>query len=179
MKPFAALSGDTSRAGARRATPPSSGSGWRWLAGLAAAAWLSACGTVQPGMSQAQVIALRGQPTRVVALPSGTRLQYSLQPLGRQSTMVDLDASGRVVQVRQVLSANDFARIEVGRWTRADVEREFGPPAFVDRVASWPHDIMTYRWFEISDMFFWVYLDASNRVQRVGQGIEYHRDEDR
>lgn len=154
----------------------------RGCAGIALLVALGGCALFTPlqaGMTQAQVVALRGQPTRVVPLAAGTRLQYSLQPMGRQATMVDLDANGRVVQVRQVLNANDFARIEVGRWTRADVEREFGPPAFVDSVASWPHDIMTYRWFEISDMFYWVYLDANNRVQRVGQGIEYYRDEDR
>jgi hypothetical protein len=43
-------------------------------------------------------------------------------------------------------------------------------------VASWPHDIMTYRWFEIDNMLYWVYLDQNNVVQRTGQGIEFfHR----
>lgn len=151
------------------------------MAALAALTVLSGCAAftpVQTGMTQAEVVALRGAPTRVVPLPTGTRLQYSLQPWGRQVTMIDLDTTGRVVQMRQVMNATDFARIQVGQWTRADVEREFGPPAFVDHVASWPGDIMNYRWFEISDMFYWVYLDANNRVQRVGQGIEYYRDLD-
>ena len=32
---------------------------------------------------------------------------------------------------------------------------------------------MTYCWLDITqDMFFWVYLDASNVVQRTGQGME-------
>lgn len=141
---------------------------------------LSACAAfspVQPGMTRDEVVARFGTPTRVVALPSGTRLQYTGQPAGRYATMVDLDAAGRVVQARQVLNARDFARIEIGRWTRQDVERELGRPAFVDRVASWPFDIMTYRWFDMSDMFFWVYLDQNNVVQRTGQGMEFYRDE--
>lgn len=141
---------------------------------------LSACAAfspVQPGMTREEVVARLGTPTRVAALPSGVRLQYSGQPAGRYATMVDLDASGRVVQARQVLNARDFARIEVARWTRQQVELEFGPPAFVDRVASWPYDIMTYRWFDMIDLFFWVYLDQNNVVQRTGQGVEFYRDD--
>jgi hypothetical protein len=88
--------------------------------------------------------------------------------------MVDLDAAGKVVSARQVLNIRDFSRIEVDKWTRADVEREFGPPAKTDGVASWSGDIMTYRWLDGDQpMFFWVYLDAANVVQRVGQGMEF------
>lgn len=126
------------------------------------------------GASREEVIARYGQPTRVVPLATGTRLQYSQQPAGQYATMVDLDASQRVVSARQVLNPADFARIEPGKWTREDVEREFGHPASVGRVASWSDDILTYRWRDVSqDMFFWVYLDANNRVQRTGQGMEF------
>jgi len=129
---------------------------------------------VQPGMSREQVLASYGTPTRTVALASGTRLQYSRQPTGQTAVMVDLDAAGKVVSARQVLNPQDFSRIEVGKWTRADVEREFGPPAKVDGVASWSGDIMTYRWRDgVQDMFFFVYLDAGYVVRRVGQGMEF------
>ena len=47
---------------------------------------------------------------------------------------------------RQVLAENEFNRIVPGQWTRADVEREFGPPARIEHVASWTGPIMTYRW---------------------------------
>jgi len=89
---------------------------------------------------------------------------------------VDLDSSNHVVQVRQMLVESEFARIAAGQWTRDDVLRAFGPPASVDHVASWPGDIWTYRWHAVEDMFFWVYLDQSNVVQRTGQGVEYHTD---
>lgn len=139
------------------------------------AVWLlSGCAFsgVQPGMTRDEVASRLGQPSRVVALSSGTRLQYSGQPAGQWVVMVDLNLDGRVTTLRQVLNGNDFNRIESGQWTRQDVEREFGPPAAIDRVMSWPFDIMTYRWIEIDDMFFWVYLDQNNVVQRTGQGIE-------
>lgn len=141
-----------------------------------------ACGgcaynSVQPGMARADVLARMGLPSRVVPLATGTRLQYSRQSAGQQAYMVDLDTSDHVVQIRQVLAAAEFARIVVNQWTREDVEREFGHPASIDHVANWPTDIMTYRWFEVQDMFFWIYLDQNNVVRRTEPGVEYHHDD--
>jgi hypothetical protein len=152
----------------------------------ALAALLTACAgnpfngyAVQPGTSRDAVVASLGQPTRDLRLPAGERLQYSLQPFGQYAWMVDLDASGRVLRSRQVLTATEFNRIEPGKWTRDDVEREFGPPAMVDRVASWNGPIMTYRWNDGSDMFYYVYLDNANVVRRAHQGMEFHNAPDR
>jgi hypothetical protein len=144
---------------------------------LALALLLAGCASLSalpPGASREEVVARYGTPSRVLPLNAGTRLQYSRQPAGQTAVMVDLDAAGRVVAVRQVLTAQEFSKIEVGRWTRGDVEREFGPPALVDRVASWPGNIMNYRWLDnYQNMLYWVYLDERNVVQRTGQGIEF------
>ncbi|MEP6792420.1 MAG: hypothetical protein ABI907_13685 [Ramlibacter sp.] len=129
---------------------------------------------LQPGTTRDVVLTRLGKPTRVVPLPSGEeRLQYSLQPFGQFAWMVDLDSMGKVVRSRQVLNATDFNRIEPGKWTRADVEREFGPPARIDGVASWNGPILTYRWTDGSDMFYWVYLDRNDVVQRAHPGMEF------
>lgn len=130
---------------------------------------------ILPGTTREAVIARMGQPHRMVPLGSGERLQYTLQPVGRYAWMVDLDATGKVMQARQVLTANNFNRIEPGKWTREDVEREFGRPAWIDGVASWKGPIMTYRWRDLqgSDMFYWVYLDQRNVVQRAHPGMEF------
>ena len=136
----------------------------------------SACAvqSVKPGTTREEVVNSYGRPTNTVPLAAGTRLQYSLQPLGRSAVMVDLDASGRVVSARQVMNPTDFARVKPDEWTRLDVEREFGRPAMVDRVMSWPGDIMTYRWQDADQpMFFYVYLDGSNTVRRIGQAMEF------
>lgn len=136
-----------------------------------------AASAVRSGMSRDEVLARMGQPTQVLPLDAGTRLQYSRQPAGQQVFNVDLDASGRVVDIRQMLVAQEFQRIAVGQWTRADVERSFGRPAAVEHAAHWPGDIMTYRWYEGQDMFYWVYLDQSNVVRRAEPGVEYHFDD--
>ena len=150
---------------------------------LVSLVWLGGCallpfGGVTPGMSREDVLARMGQPGAVVAIPQGTRLQYSGQPTGQFAFMVDLDAAGRVLSARQVLNARDFARIEPGKWTKGDVLREFGRPAKVDRVASWQGDIMTYRWYDLQDLFYWVYLDGNQVVQRAHPGMEFRNDRD-
>ncbi|MEJ5989519.1 hypothetical protein WG902_05935 [Ramlibacter sp. PS3R-8] len=154
----------------------------RTVFALAAAALvLAACAhpwntvDVAPGTPRDEVIARAGQPVRVVPMPEGgQRLQYTMQPWGRYAFMVDLDASGRVVRSRQVLTAQEFARIEEGKWTGADVLREFGPPAQVDGVASWNGPIMMYRWKELggSPMLYYVYLDPQGTVGRAHQAME-------
>jgi hypothetical protein len=130
---------------------------------------------IQAGTPRDAVIAQMGQPTRVLPMQAGERLQYGTQPYGRETWMVDLDASGRVVQARQVLTDSNFQRIEAGKWTRDDVEREFGRPAWTDRVTSWSGPVMTYRWRDTanSSMFYWVYLDERNIVQRAHPGMEF------
>lgn len=142
--------------------------------------WLGGCSllpvrSITPGMSREEVISRMGQPTAAVRLASGTRLQYSGQPGGQFAYMVDLDASGRVLSVRQVLDEKEFGRIQLGRWTKSDVLNEFGPPARVERVASWPGDILTYRWYGMQDMFYWVYLDGNQVVQKAHPGVEERR----
>ncbi len=132
---------------------------------------------VQPGMSRDDVLSRMGQPSQVLPLDAGTRLQYSYQPAGQQVFNVDLDARGRVVQFRQMLVEQEFQRITLGQWTRADVERSFGPPAFVEHAAHWPGDILTYRWSNGQDMFYWVYLDAQNVVRRAEPGVQYYHDD--
>lgn len=153
----------------------------RRLCALAAALVLAACASpfagssIGPGATRDQVVAQMGHPTRVIPLANGgQRLQYSMQPAGQYAWMVDLDAAGRVTNSRQVLSEREFHRIVPGEWTRADIEREFGPPARVDRVASWQGPVMTYRWRDLqgANMFYWVYLDAQGVVQRAHPGME-------
>lgn len=152
--------------------------GWAGSAGLAAL--LAGCANpwraldLPVGTPRDEVLARAGQPVAQWPLPGGgQRLQYTLQPMGQQAMAVDLDAGGRLVQARQVLTAAEFARIETGSWTRTDVLRAFGPPAREDRVASWDGPVLTYRWTDGGDMFYWIYLDAQGIVRRAHPGMEH------
>jgi hypothetical protein len=152
----------------------------KFLRIAALACTLSACAVfgiaeIPPGTPRDQVIAKSGPPTRSVRLENGgERLQYSLQPAGQQSWMVDLDASGRVVRVYQALTENNFNRIQPG-WTAADIEREFGPPGKIDRVSSFNGNVWEYRWQDPlgGNMFYWVYVDPRGIVTRAHPGMEW------
>lgn len=152
---------------------------YRSLQVVVAAVVLAGCAVVDKvplGTARDDVIKVYGTPTQTIQLPNGgARLQYAFQPMGRKMVVVEVDAAGRVASVRQVLSEVEFARIEVGKWTRADVEREFGSPSLINHVGNWQGDIMTYRWRDTvgTDMFYWVYLDDNNVAQQVGQGMEF------
>jgi hypothetical protein len=143
-------------------------------------AFLSACavmnvGSVAPGTPRDQVLAKAGPPTRVVRLPDGgERLQYSFLPAGQQAWMIDLDSSGRVVRTYQALTQNNFNRIMPG-WTAGDVEREFGPPGRIDRVATFGGNVWEYRWQDPlgANMFYWVYVDPRGIVTRAHPGMEW------
>jgi len=147
---------------------------------MAAAALLAGCATpfgdlgIPAGTPRDQVIARAGQPTRASRIPSGERLVYSLQPWGRQAWVVDIDTSGRVSRVEQVMTEQHLARIQPG-WTREQVENEFGPPGHVDRVASWDGPILNYRWRDraYTDMWYWVYVDRQGVVRQAHPGVDY------
>ncbi|MES2414143.1 MAG: hypothetical protein V4614_10100 [Pseudomonadota bacterium] len=144
------------------------------IAVFSVALLLAGCAApLAPGATREEALARYGNPSAVVPLPAGTRLQYSGQPSSQSAVMVDLDAAGRVVSVREVMNTQGFARIAINQSTRADVVRELGRPAVVDHVASWDGDIMNYRWRDGGfDMLFWVYLDKAGIVRRTGQGME-------
>ena len=131
---------------------------------------------VAPGTPREEVIAKAGPPIGVWPLPGGgQRLQYTLQPMGYYAYMVDLDAAGRVVMARQVMTPREFLRIEDNVWTVQDIQREFGPPARIDGVANWKGPIYTYRWYEPGQgpMFWYIYFDTQGVVRRAHQGIDF------
>ncbi|MCY7369456.1 MAG: hypothetical protein LH479_00915 [Polaromonas sp.] len=146
-------------------------------AALASALLLGACaiGGGKVGMTRDDIVARYGAPGVVLPLASGeTRLQYSRQPAGQEAEMIDLDAAGRVVRVRQVLNLNEFSKIRPGEWTRGDVLREFGRPARIEHAGNWDGDILTYRWREhVLNRLFFVFVDRQGRVGRTQQGDEY------
>lgn len=135
-------------------------------------AMLTGC-AIQPGMTREEVLSARGRPTAELDRGGVHRLQYSGQPMGQSVLMVDLDTTGRVAQVREVMNLGEFSKIDIsGKTTRDDILWAFGPPAKIDGVASWQGDIWSYRWKEIDNMWFWVYFDTSGVVRRTQQGPE-------
>ncbi len=141
------------------------------LALLVLAVQISGCALPareKAGALRAEVVARLGQPTAVFALPAGERLLYSELPAGFAAYNLDFDASGRLVRNEQVLTQARFENLPVGIWTTADVQRTFGAPLRVERVARFEGDIWTYRFRQNSDpRLAHVHLDRQGVVRLV------------
>ncbi len=141
------------------------------LALLVLAVQISGCALPareKAGALRAEVVARLGPPTAVFALPAGERLLYSELPAGFAAYNLDFDASGRLVRNEQVLTQARFENLPVGIWTTADVQRTFGAPLRVERVARFEGDIWTYRFRQNSDpRLAHVHLDRQGVVRLV------------
>ncbi|WP_426305646.1 hypothetical protein ACN9MJ_24545 [Acidovorax facilis] len=141
------------------------------LAFLVLAVQISGCALPareKAGALRAEVVARLGPPTAVFALPAGERLLYSELPAGFAAYNLDFDASGRLVRNEQVLTQARFENLPVGVWTAADVQRTFGAPLRVERVARFEGDIWTYRFRQNSDpRLAHVHLDPQGVVRLV------------
>lgn len=141
------------------------------LALLVLAVQISGCALPareKAGALRAEVVARLGPPTASFPLPSGERLLYSELPAGFAAYNLDFDASGRLVRNEQVLTQARFENLPVGVWTTADVQRTFGAPLRVERVARFEGDIWTYRFRQNSDpRLAHVHLDRQGVVRLV------------
>ena len=135
---------------------------------------------VAPGTPQAEIVQRLGRPTSVHPLPTGTRLQYSLQPSGQQVYNLDLDAQGRLVRTEQVLEAGWLQRnVAPDRWTREDVLRELGRPALVERVWSFQGEVWTYRYLEANtNRQAHLHIDPAGVLRRLSFSDEQPIDSD-
>ncbi len=109
----------------------------RTLLGAALAVLLAGCALgryspsgVPAGASREDVLRVMGPPTATYTMPDGhVRLEYNHMPAGKQTFMVDLDASGHMAHWENVLDENHFAAIVAGM-DRDDVLRLIGPPTY-------------------------------------------------
>ena len=146
--------------------------GWRAGCWASAALLLAACSALQPpalqpGQTEAEVLAAMGQPTGRYPLAGGAqRLEYARGPAGRTTWMVDLDTSGRVQSAVQVLDAAHFALVQGGMPGDA-LLRLLGRPA--NRQGEW-QGRQTWSWrYQTNDcLWFRVTLTAAGQVQDGG-----------
>jgi hypothetical protein len=133
---------------------------------------LSACAqpwqNYQPGADSSTVTAKLGPPREVYDLPNGgKRLMWPSQPLGETTVAADIDASGKIVNVRQVLDDNEFYKAQIGTWTRKDVLVNFGRPEETSYFPLMKREVWTYRYMEsnVWYMLYSFYFDDKGVVQ--------------
>ena len=128
----------------------------------------------QPGAARDEVLRAWGPPTaRYTLADSAERLEYATGPYGRTTWMVDINASGRVLQARQVLNEAEFLRVQSATdlrregllpWLGMPGERRGGGRAGGE-VWSWRYPTNDCLWFESS-------VASDGRVTGSSYGID-------
>jgi hypothetical protein len=135
---------------------------------------------VQPGATAAETLQRLGAPTgRYPLTGGGERLQYSRMPAGFEVTDIDVDASGKVVSVTQVLSEARFGYdIKVNQWRQNDVMAFYGRPYEITRVSSFDGAVWTWRYKAVNERrMLYIYIDPTGVVRRyhTGDDLDFDR----
>lgn len=102
--------------------------------------------TIPAGASRAEVQARLGPPREVYPRPDGvTRWLYPTRPFGQHTIAADIDAQGRVLDVKDVLTSREFAKAKIGKWTKNDVLTRFGRPEETAYFPLMQREVWTYR----------------------------------
>jgi hypothetical protein len=136
----------------------------------------------QPGADQSTIVSGLGAPREVYDLPNGgRRLMWPTQPMGETTTAADIDASGKIVNVRQVLQPNEFYRAEIGKWTRDDVLVNFGRPVETSYFPLMKREVWTYRYLEdnVWYMMYSFYFDDQGILRLTQKTPDPLHDPDR
>jgi hypothetical protein len=130
------------------------------LACAAVAAGCASMGTpksLPAGATEAQVVAAMGKVTgRYKFAEGGFRLEFARGPQGRETWMVDFDASGRMVDSEQVMDLWHLSRITPGLAIE-DVLARVGHPGSIKPIPRQQLSIWNYRyptndclWYQIT-----------------------------
>jgi hypothetical protein len=141
---------------------------------LALALGVSGCASLgrQPavGSPLADVTARLGQPNASYPDPDGGQvLEYRGQPMGQFQHMARIGADGRLLSYDQVLTSDNFAKVQTGRWTKDDILRHFGRPAETARVRLDDREVWSYRYKQdgVWNSMMNVYFNERNVVLRL------------
>jgi hypothetical protein len=139
---------------------------------LVAAIVLSACATssgpdnLKPGASAAEITAQMGREVASYALPNGgKRLEFSGR--GARTYMLDVDASGKLVDWTQVLNEDNFRNIVPGM-TREQVLMTLGQPSHVAPGGRQGGQVWSYNFQNTQCQWFQVSIGDDGRTLRGG-----------
>ena len=129
---------------------------------------------LKPGVTRTQEVeALMGPPTLTWRDPDGTQTwEYPRTPNGVVNYMLDFGPDDVLRAVRQVLTEENFARVQPGM-TREAVRRLLGQPAHEYDFALKHEDVWDWRQQDVSgsDVFFNVHFSPDGRVTHTSRNL--------
>jgi hypothetical protein len=106
---------------------------------------------------------------------------WPTQPMGETTTAADIDGSGKIVSVRQVLQPNEFYKADIGKWTKSDVLVNFGRPEETSYYPLMKREVWTYRYLEdnVWYMMYSFYFDDQGILRTTQKSPDPLHDPDR
>jgi hypothetical protein len=138
---------------------------------MAACTAMRAPASLPPGTTIADARQTFGAGDEYRLPDGGTRLSF---PRGKDTYMLDFDASGHLVRSQQVLSPQNFATIQPGM-PQTEVLTRLGRPAWIFPVGYQKLQVMNYRFggLEGDCMIFQVSIsNATRNVTEAGIGAD-------
>ena len=135
---------------------------------------LQACGSYAPpaelaGISRDALVARMGPPEIERPTDTGTRLEFPRGPFGKHTWFVYFDTQGRALRSEQVLTEQNFSRVQPGM-AQEDVRRLLGRPSEVQGLARSRGEVWSYRYETPFCLWFQVELSLQHQVRSAGYG---------
>ena len=126
--------------------------------------------------TEADVLARFGEPEKVWDAPGGGKtLEYSRQPAGHKNYMITIGTDGRMSALRQVLSRENFAKVQPGM-AMEDVRKMLGRPMKITPYELKKEIHYDWRWMDgvntADTKIFTVVFNADLRVVSSGSVMD-------
>lgn len=121
------------------------------------------------GISRDVLQARMGLPDTVRPMANGTRLEFPRGPYGKHTWFVDIDNTGRVTRVEQVLTELNFNQI-IPNMSLDEVRQRLGRPGETQGLARDRGQIWSYRYENYACQWFQVELTQEQTVRSTGYG---------
>ncbi len=124
--------------------------------------------------TEADVRARFGEPEKIWDAPDGGRtFEYNRQPAGHRNYMITIGADGKMSALRQVLTPQNFAKVQPGMMME-EVRKMLGKPARITPFERQGEVAYDWRYLESPNthMVFTVFFDRDYRVLRTGSVVD-------
>jgi len=120
--------------------------------------------------TEADVRAKFGEPEKIWDGEAGARIfEYNRQPAGHRNYMITIDTNGKMSALRQVLTPQNFARVQPGMLME-DVRKMLGKPMTVIPYAMKKETYYNWRYLDDganASKIFSAVMDSNLRVTRT------------
>ncbi len=138
--------------------------------------------TPQPGISEAELISMRGKPDFEQQVNGYRLLEWSGNNSSQYTYMATIAPDGTMVNYEQVLTVEKFYSLKPGRSTKQDVLRTVGhpDPFETDYLPLSGYEVWSYRYKEsgVWNSMMHIHFDSQGVVRRLENGMDplYLRD---